>query len=259
MKQLSFILSYLKYYFAAKTKHRVHSPFVFKLVTEVITADTPKDIYQDIENRRSELIGSDAVIEFEDFGAKPGIYTKSVSGIAKRALKPKKYAQLLYRLVNHHLPETSIELGTSLGVSTLYQAKGMKNGTLYTLEGSRAVLNIAQEGFETINTGAKIKAIPGNFNETLPHLLNELSRVDYVYFDGNHRKAPTLHYFNLCLPKATNESVFIFDDINWSDEMKEAWEEVKQHPRVTVTIDLFFIGIVYFRKEQVKEHFKIRF
>lgn len=259
MKQLSFILKYIKYYFTANTKHGIHSPFIYKLVIECINAKTPLFISEQIENRRSNLKKSSSTIEFEDFGAKPGVYTKKVSDIANRALKPAKYAKLLYRIVNHYKPEIAVELGTSLGVSTLYQAIGMDNGTLYTLEGSSEVLKIAQEGFSQINTPADIKAVQGNFDNTLPELLSKLDHVDYVYFDGNHRKAPTLHYFNLCLPKATNDSVFIFDDINWSAEMQEAWEEIKAHPSVTVTVDLFFIGIVYFRKEQVEEHFKIRF
>jgi hypothetical protein len=40
--------------------------------------------------------------------------------------------------------------------------------------------------------------------------------------------------------------------------MKEAWEIIKVHPQVTVTVDLFWIGLVYFKKGQVKEDFLIR-
>lgn len=259
MSRLGLAIDYIYYYFSSVNKHGVHSPFVYKLVTEVINAPTPLSVKKPIENRRSSLKKSDVTIEFEDFGANPGAYTKRVSNIANRALKPPKYAQLIYRLVHHFQPKIAIELGTSLGITTLYQATAMQQGTLYTMEGSNEVLKIAQEGFKEMKPKATINSIAGNFDDTLPELLNQLSEVDYVYFDGNHRKAPTLAYFKQCLEKAHNNSFFIFDDINWSAEMKEAWEEIKNHPQVTVTIDLFFIGLVFFRQEQEKEHFKIRF
>ena len=79
------------------------------------------------------------------------------------------------------------------------------------------------------------------------------------FFDGNHHQEPTLNYFNQCLEYSKNDSVFIFDDIHWSDEMEEAWEEIKKNPKVTITIDLFFMGLVFFRKEQAKENFTVRF
>ncbi|HEU0137328.1 MAG TPA: class I SAM-dependent methyltransferase, partial [Flavobacterium sp.] len=76
--------------------------------------------------------------------------------------------------------------------------------------------------------------------------------------DGNHQKVATLRYFDLLLPTVTNDSVWIFDDIHWSRDMEDAWEEIKAHPKVTVTIDTFQWGIVFFRKEQRKEDFFVR-
>jgi hypothetical protein len=83
--------------------------------------------------------------------------------------------------------------------------------------------------------------------------------LDYVFFDGHHALEPTLKYFELCLKKAHNSSIFVFDDIRWSDEMKLAWEKIKNHPKVNVTIDLYTMGVVFFRKEQEKEHFVLRY
>ena len=79
-----------------------------------------------------------------------------------------------------------------------------------------------------------------------------------IYFDGNHSKKATLEYFELLLPTLTNDAVWIFDDIHWSKDMEEAWEIIKNHSKVKVTIDTFQWGIVFFRKEQEKEHFVIR-
>jgi predicted O-methyltransferase YrrM len=102
--------------------------------------------------------------------------------------------------------------------------------------------------------------IKGNFDETLSSQISKLAVVDFAFVDGNHRQKPTLNYFNQLLEKANENSIFIFDDIHWSNEMEEAWKEIQQHPSVTLSIDLFFIGIVFFRKEQkVPQHFLIRF
>jgi len=83
--------------------------------------------------------------------------------------------------------------------------------------------------------------------------------IDLVYFDGNHQKEPTLNYFHTCLQKAHKNSLFIFDDIHWSDGMEEAWEQIKKHDRVHLTIDLFQFGIVFFEKEMPKQHFILKF
>ena len=105
----------------------------------------------------------------------------------------------------------------------------------------------------------RIVSIQGEFSKTLPILLEELPRVDFAYVDGNHSLEPTVDYFNLLLKKCHTHSVLVFDDINWSQEMKQAWSSIKNHEAVTVTIDLFAFGIVFFRREQEKEHFKIRY
>ena len=101
-----------------------------------------------------------------------------------------------------------------------------------------------------------IETIIGDFSVTLPKVLGN-KQFDLIYFDGNHQKDATIKYFKLSLPCAHNDSVFIFDDINWSVKMQEAWEEIKKHPQVSVTVDLFFWGLVFFRKEQEKENFII--
>ena len=94
--------------------------------------------------------------------------------------------------------------------------------------------------------------------DKIPNSEDVNTTFDLVYFDGNHQKQATLDYFEKLLPKVHNDTVFIFDDIHWSREMEEAWEEIKQHPAVKVTVDTFFWGFVFFRKEQEKEHFVIR-
>jgi predicted O-methyltransferase YrrM len=103
-----------------------------------------------------------------------------------------------------------------------------------------------------------IEVITGPFDDTLAGALQQIGKVDLVFFDGNHRKEPTLHYFKACLQHADENTVFIFDDIHWSPDMQDAWEEIGRHESVTSTADLFFFGLVFFRKELSKQHFSLR-
>ena len=201
-------------------------------------------------------------IEVEDFGAGSSVIKtnqRKISAIAASSLKPKKYAQLLYRIANYYQPKHIIELGTSLGITASYLSSACPNGKLSSFEGSKAIAEIAKMNLE--NTGSKNSEVyTGEFNQTLPDYLNHNSPIDFAFIDGNHRKEPTLTYFKWLLEHSNDYTIMVFDDIHWSKEMEEAWDMVKQHSAVTLSIDLFFIGVVFFRKEfKVKQHFSIRY
>ena len=257
-------LKYLKYIFTASNGkgHGVHSPFVFDFIIKVLNDDRSFYSYKTIEDKRAALKQDETVLTIEDFGAGSTV-TKSnkrkVSDIAASALKPKKFGQLLFRICNYYQPKTVVELGTSLGITTSYLASGNLNATVYTFEGAKEVAGVAHKTFETVGV-KNLNLTLGNFDETFTTKLKELTSIDLDFLDGNHRQEPTVRYFKQLLPKVHEHSILIFDDIHWSEEMEAAWEEIKQHPSVTLTIDLFFIGLVFFRREQkVKQHFTIRF
>lgn len=260
MFRWQFAKDYLLHRFSAKNRHGLHSPFVYRLVDEVIYDFSPKKVYPEIENFRNQLLDDNRSVTITDLGAGSHINNnkqKQVKQIAKNALKPPKLAQLLYRLAADAQPQNMIELGTCLGITSLYLQKAVSNATLYTMEGCPQTAAVAQEEFNA--AGEKnIRLITGNFNDNLPGLIDKLPRLDFVFVDGNHQKRATLDYFNWCLPKVHENTLLVFDDIYWSEGMKEAWAEIKAHPAVTVTVDLFWIGLVYFRKGQEKEHFKIK-
>lgn len=261
MKHLRFFFKYLHYLLTAKTKHAIHSPFVFELLSNIIEDTTPFYKYSLIESCRARLLLSHQTITVKDFGAginKAEAYQREVKSIAKHSAKSAKYGQLLFRMVNHFHPKNILELGTSLGISTMYQLAPNSKAKVITLEGCPETANIAKQNFELLGF-KNIESMVGNFENTLPQALQKLEKVDYVFFDGNHRKTPTLAYFEQCLNYAHNETLFIFDDIHWSKEMEEAWTIIKNNEKVTVTIDLFFLGLVFFRKEQLKQHFVLRF
>ena len=184
---------------------------------------------------------------------------RSVSEIARASLKSAKYAQLLFRIVKQYRPGTIIELGTSFGLTTAYLASGSPGSKVFTIEGSSAIANIAREGLAELGL-QNIEIVEGEFLQSLPMVLSRTRSAELVFLDGNHRKEPTLAYFDQLIKYKTDLSLFIFDDIHWSKEMEEAWGEIKTDPRVTLTIDLFFFGLVFFTPAiKFKQDFVIRF
>jgi len=259
--QLAF--KYLSYYFTASNGrgHGIHSPFVFDFISNVLNDDEEHTEHEKIEDLRRKLLHDNTILIIEDYGAGSSSRSnrRSVSSIAKHAVKSKKYARLLYRLIKYYQPKIIIELGTSLGLTTSYLSSASTNSGVFTLEGSREIASIASENFKALEL-KNIKLVEGNFDYTLPSVIYHLPSVDLVFIDGNHRRDPTINYFHWLLPKANNDSIFIFDDIHWSREMEQAWNNIKEHPAVRCTIDLFFIGIIFFRQEfKEKQHFTIRF
>lgn len=255
---------YTRYYFTAYNGrgHGVHSPFVFSFIESILRDKKRYDCYHKIENERKQLLADKRSIEVKDFGAGSAVIagnSRRVCDIAASSLKPAKYAQLLFRIVQYFKPETILELGTSFGISTAYLASGNPSARVVSCEGAPAIAAIARQTF--MNCGLQnISLCEGDFAETLLPVLQELKHVDLAFIDGNHRKAPTLDYFEKLLPYATARSIFIFDDIHWSAEMEEAWQQIQQNPAVTLSIDLFFIGIVIFSPDfNHKQQFSIRF
>jgi len=253
---------YFQYRLHAKTTHGTHSPFVFDLLKKVIYNPHSFYAYQEIEACREQLLQSEEYISCHDLGAggqgRRNNKPKAVRNITKRALKPAKYGQLLFRLVNYFQAKTALELGTSLGITTCYLCAANSDCQVTTIEGCAEAALVAQKNWQWLGYKNATQYI-GNFDDELPLVLKEVRSLDFVFFDGNHRKEPTLNYFNQCLEKSHERSVFVIDDIYWSPEMKEAWEVIKADGRVTVTIDLFFVGLVFFRKGQAKQDFVIKY
>lgn len=257
------VSAYIKYLLRSGNEHAIHSPFLFELYTKVIRGNRDNNPdYNDLQALRKELLSSKREIEILDLGAGSRVNKsniRQIRTIARNAEKPEKFGRLFYRLIKRLQPKNILELGTSLGLTTLYMSRANPEANIVSFEGCPQTAQIAQENFNKTNA-KNIEVVIGNIDDTLPEKLRTMDqKLDYAYFDANHRYEPTVRYFEQCLPYATNDSLFIFDDIYWSDEMTQAWEHIKAHPDVTLTVDLFWIGLVFFRKEQVKEHFTLRF
>ena len=262
--------SFLNFLWNSKNQHGVHSPFVYDLVTKCFYDIKNYPEYAVLRNYRNSLLENKNTIEVTDFGAGSRVFksnTRAINQIAKNAGISPKRAELLFRIVNYFQPETILEIGTSLGLATSALSLGLesktnraklnKNAQIITLEGCPNTMSIAKNQCQLQNLN-NIEFVNTKFEDYLSKCQLNTEHCKLIYFDGNHSKKATLEYFELLLPTITNDSVWIFDDIHWSKDMEEAWEIIKNHPKVTVTIDTFQWGIVFFRSEQLKEHFVIR-
>ncbi len=278
------VLAYIKFLFRSTNQHGVHSPFVYNLVTRCFYDRKKYSAYRILKNYRKSLLKDKRTIRIKDFGAGSRVFKsdeRKVSKMAKTAGISPKRARLLNRLVRYLEVDTALELGTSLGLGTAAMAAGNRV-KITTIEGCPKTAAIAKEKFEEFNL-KNIQLKVGRFEDFLKESANPKSQIpnpkksdgadlesvpthfpilstqySLLYIDGNHRKDATLEYFENLLPVVHNDSVMILDDIHWSKGMEEAWEEIKAHPRVKVTIDTFQWGLVFFRREQEKEHFVIR-
>ena len=253
MKHIKQLLRYLYYIINAKNEHGIHSPFVFDLYTNIIKDKNPFYIFGPIESLRAKMYISNEEIAVEDMGTGSS-GNRKISTIAKNSVKDPKYAQLLFRLLNHFDCNNVLEIGTSLGITTCYLSSFSKNAKVITLEGCQNTSNIARSNFKKLNLN-NIEVITGAFDNTLQPALEKMNTVDFVFIDGNHKYEPTIEYFNQCLRHINDSSILVFDDIHWSNEMEAAWKTIQSHEQTTCTIDLYELGIVFFKKEIKKSDF----
>lgn len=258
-EKIRYIKKYIEHYFSATHKkgHGVHSPFAFSFVCDILCEKTPYYAFGEIERIREDLLDNHKTIEVTDFGTGNN-RTREISNIANNSLKPRKEAQLLFRIAHNFAPQTIIELGTSLGISTLHLALTGKTKRVDTFEGCPKIAHIAQQNFNRLDA-SNINIHVGDLASTLPPFLNKLGKVDLVFFDANHQEHATLNYFEQFLPHIHDNTVFIFDDIYWSKGMENAWKKIMNHTKVMVSIDLFTMGLVFFDPKITKNHYKFRY
>jgi len=261
---LKYILKYINYYlFAGHGKgYGIHSPFIYEYVIKVLRDRTIDRKIKRIDDFSSGLRLEKAKVETTGFGAGSHFGKRknvSIGNIARLSSTQKKYGNLLYRTVMFFKPKVILELGTSLGIGTSYLALADQNAIIYTIEGSEILSALATKNFNRLKI-SNIKQYTGEFINVLPGLLDQLSDIDLVFIDGDHREEATVKYFELCLEAVNSESVIILDDIHWSSGMEKAWERIKEYSNVKLTLDLFRFGLVFFREEiYSKQHFRIRY
>ncbi|WP_458627299.1 O-methyltransferase [Winogradskyella sp. PC D3.3] len=252
------ILAYIKFLLSATNQHGVHSPFIYSFVTKCLYDKSKYNDYFKLNQYRATLQESTTILKIKDLGEGSktlGAHQREVRKMIKTSSSSKKESKLLYRLSKYFNFKHVLELGTSLGMGTYALSLAKPSSQIITIEGCPNTSTFAQSQLKILET-KNIEFKIGNFKEVIPELKN--NTFDVIFFDGHHNREATIHYFEALLPKIHNDTVFVFDDIYWSQGMTEAWTYIKNHNAVTVTVDCFHLGFVFFRKEQKKEHFKIR-
>jgi predicted O-methyltransferase YrrM len=244
-----------------RTGHGIHSPFVFDLVSRVMRNKTDSDIVLKIESIRNKNLSDDRVISIQDPGAgssKMKGNSRRVSDIIKYSAVPAKYGRLLFNMASEFGKPGIVEFGTSLGISTLYLAAACPDSMVYTVEGCSATAEIAAANFKSYGT-SNITLIQESFDTAISDLITKSVKPGLVFIDGHHRKEPTLRYFELMAGHCDKGTVIMIDDIHSSGEMEEAWSLIKKNKEVTVTIDIFRMGLVFFREGMSSFDYLIRY
>ena len=248
--------SYIKHWLLEVDEHSIHSPFFFDFYKTILKKTEPNPNFKELEKLRNNLLVNHTLIEVDELGSGSIELKKnkrSLREIAQTSLAQKRYCELYLRIVQYLKAKKIVELGTSLGLTSLYLSE-CPGARLITFEGSHSTANIALTNFEYFDK-QNIKLIEGNLNNTLPDFLQETEKINFVLMDENHRYEPTLKYFNLLMKRVNEKSIIVVDDIHRSLEMEKAWEWIKQNKLVYGTIDLFQCGIVFFEPSLNKQHF----
>lgn len=260
MQKKNLVQNYINHLFTARNEHSIHSPFVFDFYLKVIKGINEANTFKTIDNIKGSFLDNDNVLQVTDFGAGSKInktLDRKVSRIAKYSISSNKKLSLLYRIAQHSNAKSILELGTSLGIGTRYLALPGCVTEVKSLEGCPQIYNFTKDCLKEENQ-SKIELINGLIEDKLPSIIIENEPFDMIFFDGNHTFLATLEYFNVCKEKVSENTVFVFDDIFWSEGMQLAWEKICEDSKVKISIELFDFGIVFFRLNQPKQHFKLR-
>ena len=246
------------------TGEGIHSPYLFELVRFILRDRNSYYCFAEIERLRALLLGCEDILDVMDYGSKgtpDGLHLqRRVCDIAKGHLESKAVGQMLFRLIawmgqQEKRPLQILELGTSLGITTAYLATPDSRNMVMTLEGSREVLKVAQGVWEALKL-ENIEWVEGNIDNTLFKCVRE--ELDVAYVDANHTREATMQYVNYLLSRMEEKGVIVIDDIHYSKEMEQAWKALKDDKRVTTTMDLFHVGLLFVDPHYLKRHYIIR-
>lgn len=252
------VKSFCRFYWEAITKYNVQSPFLFDFVSNILDTDKNYYVFDMIEKERNRLKSVSTVIEIKDYGAGSSTLKdtkRRVADIANTSLSGINKCRILFQLVNHYQCKEIIELGTSLGISSAYLGSADRRASVTSLEGDINIASIANEVHQLLSL-KNINVVTGLFSDTLGQVLAGLRTLDLAFIDGHHDEKATLIYFQQILAKCGHHSIIVIDDIYWSEGMTRAWQTIKNHPDVSLSIDIFDIGILFFRKELSKQDLK---
>jgi predicted O-methyltransferase YrrM len=253
------VREYINYWIKGKNRHGVHSPFVFDFNDKCLRTAVPENVRSLYSDYYNQLRNSDQKIIVDDFGAgsKKLGNKRKVQSIAKISGSSAKYANLIYKIVHYYQPGHILELGTSLGLSTLMMRLGNRYAEIDTIEGCRQTLEVTQQQFPT-ELKEKINFHRSTFDAYLTKT-NKPKTYDFIFVDGDHRGESVLKVLDLLNTFIHDETIILLDDIRWTEDMQSMWYALIASGNYHVSIDLFKMGIIVPRKHQATENFVIRY
>ncbi len=255
---MNLLLEYIKYRWNGKGRHGVHSPFVYELIDKGFTAQLDSDFKEEIRSVRRQLKKDHRIIEVNDAGTGSKVLGKhrKVSQIYSVSASKERKSRLLYQLVKHFHPENILELGTSLGVGTMSLCSGYEASHVISIDACKATQDVAIQLFKD-----RKKENVTFIHQKFDHFMDEYrgKQFDLVFVDGHHSGEALLHYMDRLETMTHQDTIFILDDIRWSEDMQIAFRKIVNDPDYHVTLDLFDIGIVAKRPQQEKEHFVLKY
>ncbi|MEE4257534.1 MAG: class I SAM-dependent methyltransferase [Bacteroidales bacterium] len=262
-RKIWFAFSYLRYLLRARSRFRVHSPYIYSLYTDVILDKSSKEVFTLIEKRRASLLKQRSLLEITDFGTGAGknpyrVRFRQIRSLTRHSSIRPKYGRLLHRLAGSFQAEEVLEIGTAMGISSMYIASAVPESRMITMEGCAMIADKAAGNFRKMDM-RNIEVDVGSFDLHLEKTLANFNRLDFVFLDGNHRQEASMRYFRLILPKLHPGSVMVIDDIHRSKGMQRAWEKIRDHEKVSISIDLFRLGIVLFKDDIAKQNFILKY
>jgi predicted O-methyltransferase YrrM len=255
------VKSFINYWLDAVDEHSLHSPFFYNFYTCVVRKKSIQLELTSLKHVRKNFENDDRSINVNDLGAGSQYQKGSlrqIRQIARTSATPEKYSILYANIIQHFSYKNILELGTSLGINTLYLSRASDTTNVITFEGSSEIANVARNLFDAAKA-INIKIIEGNIDETLSQYLSSSKQIDFALMDANHRYEPTLRYFDCLIKKIHDNSIIVLDDIHYSPEMEDAWEAIQKHELVYATADLFRCGLVFFNPSLNKQNVVLQF
>ena len=247
---------FLIHWLNAVDEHSLQAPFIYEFCTKVVKNRSFNQSHAAIQALRSKLRNDQTIVRFNDLGAGTQAVGKSTIGKISKTSHQPKVANLLYNIANRFGPKSILELGSSLGLSALHMAASAPDARIFTLEGSHELGTLADRHFQQLGV-KNIQLMVGNIDFTLDQVLERMENIDLLFMDANHHYQATIEYFNQCLPKFHEHTVVVIDDIHWSGSMEKAWKEIIGNPNISLSVDLFYAGVLFFKPDLTKSHFSI--
>ncbi|MEY3198582.1 MAG: hypothetical protein RJA13_540 [Bacteroidota bacterium] len=254
---MNLAFEYIKYLWHAKGRHGTHSPFLYEFADKCLSIQKEKTCIQQFTGRFTYLKSDKRSIKIADFGAGSKYMTneRTIPQLLSTSSSKGKYGDLLFQIARYYQPKNILEFGTSIGIGTCNLSFGNPAAKIVTVEACENTRLEALKNFQALQC-KNIESVLATFDQFLDDERNE--KYDLVFIDGHHDGAALLKYMNKLESRTHNDTIFILDDIRWSDSMFAAWNKIRKSEDFSVTMDLFRMGIVIKRKQQRKEHFVVR-